>query len=221
MMVRTRTILMTSQPKYEAKWRIKDVQKQCIRCAKGAQVKNRVKFAALLVEYRGRCGWSQSELGIKVGDHRNTIASWESGVIPSRDKVFRLVDELQLFKEERREFLDVAGFSIEHWPADYCNVPYPRNPYFVGRETVLQSLRQTLVPGAKTTALTQSISGLGGIGKTQVAIEYAHRYGEYYEVVLWIPADSLEVATVACLQLATQVLGLPEQQEAEQQIAEV
>ncbi len=135
--------------------------------------------------------------------------------------MFRLVDELQLFKEERREFLNEAGFSIENWPADYWNVPYPHNPYFIGREAFLKSLKQRLVSGEKTTALPQAISGLGGIGKTQVAIEYAHRYGDQYEAVLWIQADSLEVATAACLQLATQVLGLPEQQEAEQQITQV
>jgi tetratricopeptide (TPR) repeat protein/transcriptional regulator with XRE-family HTH domain len=184
---------------------------------------DKVKFSELLGLYRTRCGWSQGELGTKIGVHRNTIASWESGDRhpQSRGEILRLADELQLSKEERNGFLKATGLSEERWPADYWNVPYPRNPYFVGRETVLQSLRQTLVPGAKTTALTQIISGLGGIGKTQVAIEYAHRYGEHYEAVLWIQADSLEIATAACLQLATQVLGLPEQQEADQQIAEI
>lgn len=101
------------------------------------------------------------------------------------------------------------------------HVPYYRNPYFMGRETVLQSLRLALAPGAKASALTQSISGLAGIGKTQVALEYALRYGEYYKAVLWITADSLEIATANLLRLATEVLGLPEQQEAAQQIAVV
>ncbi len=78
-----------------------------------------------------------------------------------------------------------------------------------------------LVPGAKTTALTQAIGGLGGIGKTQVAVEYAHRYASSYEAVLWLQADSWETLTSACLQLATEVLGLPEQQEAEKQVEEV
>jgi len=184
---------------------------------------DKVKFRELLGMHRTRCGWSQNELGMKIGVHRNTIASWENGdrSPQSRGEVLRLAEELLLSKEERQAFLKAAGLSIEHWPADYWNVPYLRNPYFVGREAVLQSLRQTLVPGAKSTALTQSIGGLGGIGKTQVAVEYAHRYGEHYEAVLWISADSQEIATAAYLQLATQVLGLPEQQEAEQQIAEV
>lgn len=178
---------------------------------------NKVEFAERLVEYRGRCGWSQGELAAIMGMHRNTIASWESGTIPSRGVVLRLTDRFSLSQEERKGFLEAAGVSSVHWRADYWNVAYQRNPYFVGRETVLQSLRQALVPGA----FTQSISGLGGIGKTQVAIEYAHRYGASYEAVLWVSADSQELATTAYLQLATEVLGLPEQQEAEQQIVAV
>ena len=188
-----------------------------------------VKFGTLLGDYRARCGWSQEELAKKVGVSRNAIVLWErhergrqTNTHPrSREVVLRLADELLLSKEERKGFLEAAGMSIEHWPAEYWNVPYQHNPYFVGRETILQSLRQRLIPGEKATALTQSISGLGGIGKTQTAVEYAHRYGEQYEAVLWIQADSQEVAMVGLLRLATEVLGLPEQQEAEQQIAAV
>ena len=221
MMVRTRTMFDDRSTKLWGQMKDQGCTKTVHSMCKGARMTDRVKFAALLVEYRGRFGWSQSELAEKIGVHRNTIASWESGTIPSRGVILRLSEELLLSKEERKAFLEAAGFSVEHWPADYWNVPYQRNPYFVGRETVLQLLRETLVPGAKTTALTQSINGLGGIGKTQVAIEYAHRYGEHYEAVLWIQADSQEVAIAAYLRVATEVLGLPEQQEAYQQIAEI
>jgi len=99
-------------------------------------------------------------------------------------------------------------------------VPHARNPHFTGRDAILTSLRQMLVPGAKVTALTQAISGLGGIGKTQVAVEYAHRYAAAYKAVLWAQADSSELLTTEYLALAT-VLGLPEQQEAAKQVAAV
>ncbi|GHO90763.1 hypothetical protein KSF_008110 [Reticulibacter mediterranei] len=101
------------------------------------------------------------------------------------------------------------------------HVPHSRNPYFTGRDDVLDVLHQRLVPGEKATAIPQAISGLGGIGKTQLAIEYAHRYAQDYTAVLWVLAETPETTTAAWLQTATQVLGLPQQQEAEQQIAAI
>ena len=64
-----------------------------------------------------------------------------------------------------------------------------RNPYFTGREQVLADLRARLVKGGSA-ALSQAITGLGGIGKTQTAIEYCHRYAEEYQHVLWVSASS-------------------------------
>src|SRR6266699_5019218 len=57
------------------------------------------------------------------------------------------------------------------------NVPYQRNPYFTGREATLHQLHNHFSRAASA-ALTQppAITGLGGIGKTQIAIEYAYRY---------------------------------------------
>src|ERR1700730_763296 len=51
------------------------------------------------------------------------------------------------------------------------NVPFDRNPSFTGREDILARLHQALTTG-NPAALTQAISGLGGVGKTQTAIEY-------------------------------------------------
>ena len=60
-------------------------------------------------------------------------------------------------------------------------IPYPRNPYFTGRAELLDSLR-TRLTAAGTAALGQAaaISGLGGIGKTQTAVEYAYRHRDDY-----------------------------------------
>jgi tetratricopeptide (TPR) repeat protein len=78
------------------------------------------------------------------------------------------------------------------WPLQWT-IPYNRNPFFTGREQLLQSLRDQLLKG-NTMALTQpqAISGLGGIGKTQTAIEYAYRYEKQYSYVLWVGAATLE-----------------------------
>jgi tetratricopeptide (TPR) repeat protein len=93
------------------------------------------------------------------------------------------------------------------------NVPHPRNPLFTGREELLGELTTSLHKG-QTTALfqPQAISGLGGIGKTQLALEYAYRSRPIYQAILWTLADTRENLTSSYLALAT-LLDLPEQNE--------
>ena len=63
----------------------------------------------------------------------------------------------------------------------------PRNPWFTGRDNEIVELRQRLCQTGEA-AIGQAITGLGGIGKTQTAIEYAHRHRDQYDAVFWISA---------------------------------
>src|SRR2546423_14503165 len=98
------------------------------------------------------------------------------------------------------------------------NVPFRRNPFFTGRETVVAQVHSLLHAG-KTAALSQppAISGVGGIGKTQTAVEYAYRYREEYQHVLWVQANTSETLLANFVALA-KLLSLPEQDAPEQQI---
>lgn len=72
-------------------------------------------------------------------------------------------------------------------PAVWGNVPQ-RNKNFTGRQEILDRLRQG-VSSTVTAVLPHALQGMGGVGKTAVAIEYAHRYRSEYDLVWWIPAD--------------------------------
>ena len=101
-------------------------------------------------------------------------------------------------------------------PAIPWNVPFQPNPYFTGREAILQQLREALRRNNRAAlSQTQAISGLGGIGKTQTAVQYAYLYKSEYTAVLWVVADATESLLSGFTALA-RVLNLPEQSEKEQ-----
>ncbi|MER6132193.1 FxSxx-COOH system tetratricopeptide repeat protein [Streptomyces sp. NPDC001815] len=64
----------------------------------------------------------------------------------------------------------------------------PRNQNFTGRTELLNLLDQRLGEGT-TTVLPEAIHGMGGVGKTQLAIEYAYRHQSEYDIVWWIPSE--------------------------------
>ena len=66
------------------------------------------------------------------------------------------------------------------------NIP-ARNPGFTGRNGLLAAMRERLLAGDK--AVVQALQGMGGVGKTQLAIEYAHRFAEAYEVAWWVSSE--------------------------------
>ena len=77
----------------------------------------------------------------------------------------------------------------------------PRNPYFTGRDEMLRQLRQRLTTDV-TALLPHSLQGLSGIGKTQLAIEYAYRFAADYDIVWWVPSDTRATARQSLADLA-------------------
>jgi len=96
-----------------------------------------------------------------------------------------------------------------------CNLPHLRNPNFTGREEILTALADALTSG-QAAALTQAVVGLGGVGKTQIAMEYAYRYAADYELIWWINSEEGESLAADYAALATD-LNLPEKDLPEQE----
>ncbi|GAA2366255.1 hypothetical protein Cme02nite_30370 [Catellatospora methionotrophica] len=82
-----------------------------------------------------------------------------------------------------------------------------RNPRFTGRDGVLRDLRTQLRSAGTAVVLPVAVQGQGGVGKTQLALEYAHRFATAYDVVWWVNADPPEFVDSALLELGER-LGL-------------
>jgi DNA-binding XRE family transcriptional regulator len=135
---------------------------------------------------------SQQKLADALHVNRQTVVAWERGDNPPKDRtrVLEIAKYLHLNDEETNELLQAALLD----PLPIWNVPFHRNLFFTGRSGILQQLHSTLLPGAVAASThPQAISGLGGIGKTHTAIEYAYLYQGEYSAVLWVQADSREI----------------------------
>ncbi|WP_149180610.1 FxSxx-COOH system tetratricopeptide repeat protein [Streptomyces sp. TRM49041] len=85
------------------------------------------------------------------------------------------------------------------------NAP-PRNPGFTGRSFVLERMRDQL-GGGMTVVLPQpqTLYGLGGVGKTQVALEYVHRFMADYDLVWWMSAEQPDDVIAGLAELAVRL----------------
>jgi tetratricopeptide (TPR) repeat protein len=168
-------------------------------------------FGEMLKTLRKRRNIDQQYLAEKLSVHRNTIGKWERGICLPDSKciVVELCKCLLLDEDEARLLLETSLTGL----SPYWHIPYQRNPYFTGRDGFLLTLHDRLY-SEEARALSQSyaLSGLGGIGKTQLALEYAYQYALDYRAVFWFSAETQELLISSFLALAL-YLQLPEAKE--------
>lgn len=172
-------------------------------------------FGEALGIFRTRVGISQQKLADQLGVSRRTVAAWEAGEYLPKTKgvVLQIARFLKLNDEETLTLLKTAG--VDPSPTLW-HVPYAQNPLFTGREDVLRHLEVLLPPeSAAASVPPQALNGLGGIGKTLTAVEYAYRHRQAYSAVLWLQANSWDILSSEIVKLA-RVLCLPERDDQDQ-----
>jgi tetratricopeptide (TPR) repeat protein len=85
---------------------------------------------------------------------------------------------------------------------EISNLP-ARNRSFSGRGGLLEQLYASLQAElAAAVVPTGAVHGLGGVGKTELALEFAHRFSSDYDITWWMPAEQPTSATAALAALA-------------------
>jgi tetratricopeptide (TPR) repeat protein/transcriptional regulator with XRE-family HTH domain len=183
--------------------------------------------------------WSQQKAAILLGTTKVTVGRWERG--ETQPGPYYQKQLCQLYGKSEEELglrcepvsQEIPGGNTNFpealpttVPATYdplplWTVPHRRNPFFTGREYILRQLH-TVLTQKQSILLSQSstLTGLGGIGKTQTAIEYAYSYATEYSAVFWISAETSE-SLVASFVTIAELLKLPERQEQQRIVSAV
>lgn len=157
---------------------------------------------------------SQEKLAEALGTSVRSVQRWERGqAVPHGYSRERLCQVLQLSQEALFGKAS-EGQSLPPASKLWC-IPHPRNPFFTGREDLLRRLHLALFAPKMTPATrSRALIGLGGLGKTQLAIEYAYRHMQDYSAIFWLKAETTE-SFLASLHYVAEQLQLPQHQEAE------
>ncbi|MFK7803371.1 MAG: BTAD domain-containing putative transcriptional regulator [Anaerolineae bacterium] len=119
---------------------------------------------------------------------------------PATAKLGERVAVLQAKVKEKVDWQSAENKASQSWPEpkilpeptdtlpSQTYLPYHRNPTFVGREPELLTLADHLLPNSDSTVKpAMVVSGMGGLGKTQLAVEFAYRHGRHFPGgVYWI-----------------------------------
>ena len=158
------------------------------------------------------------------GDARTPLVVYVADVRPLRgqteaDSAF-LVGQTEEVAASR--LLQLLGHQMSTFDRERIGLRFPgratllfnapiRNVQFTGREDDLDDLRTRLQTSASPVVLSGAspvaLQGMGGIGKTQVAMEYAHRFRNAYDFVWWINSDPVTFVDTQLAELGRE-LGL-------------
>jgi tetratricopeptide (TPR) repeat protein/transcriptional regulator with XRE-family HTH domain len=202
---------------------------------------SRIEKNESLRRHRLQRNWRLSDVAEQLGTTVTTVQRWEQGTQQPRlyyrrklcDLFGLTAQELHLEEQEERasSSLPMQETCVETPPGDVLTisplwtVPYARNPHFTGRADLLARLEHLLTPyqahASHQVAFPPplALTGLGGIGKTQIALEYAYRFYEQHPTahVLWVTAANEETTLTSFVTVANLLSGLVGVQQTDQQ----
>lgn len=176
--------------------------------------------------FRRKKRWSIETLAKKAGVKYETVSNLESDRRSSRSSTIdSVVAALGVTFETlvaKAEELSSPARVLGDGGAPFFGVP-PRVQTFVGRKDALESIH-AMLQEAPTVAITQiasglvSVHGVGGVGKTSLATEYAHQYRTAYAGVWWCPSET-QSGVLTSLSALAQILGVANDQTPAKQAA--
>jgi tetratricopeptide (TPR) repeat protein len=184
--------------------------------------------------HQGQLGKQRSLIPIRVQDGdpppllAPIIAIELVGVVEEEEARQRLLEGVaaRVDRQPRRGFPGAPPATTQHtarFPGKPAVVWELRGQqpveHFVGREDKLNELYRKLRSG-RTTARLQAIVGMGGIGKTKIAVEYAHRHQLAYDIVWWMRGEEPTVLLGDYLELLP-YLALPDIKEPDLAVAAI
>ncbi|GHO53832.1 helix-turn-helix domain-containing protein [Ktedonobacter robiniae] len=185
---------------------------------------SRSKKSSPLRKERERHSWTQSEVAERLGTNQINVSRWENGITtPSpfyRQRLSELFEknpqELGFLPENDTETetpLDISISDTIHTQLLW-RVPHRRNPLFTGRTKALASMNDYFNAQSQN-SLPLALSGLGGTGKTQIAIEYAYLHQKDYQAIFWLSGSRHDALYADFVELAT-LLQLTQRDEQDQ-----
>ncbi len=150
------------------------------------------------------------------GSRRQLVPILVADVRPTAPLTDRLAADLSSAAPDRAVEALMLAVDYTGVPPEVFTVRYPgsippvwnvrpRNAGFTGRNSVLERLRDQLAHSPMSVVLPVALHGLGGVGKTQVALEYAHRFKADYDLVWWVDAEQPDQINRSLAELAARL----------------
>ncbi len=110
--------------------------------------------------------------------------------------------------------------KIHHDKLPCYYIPFGVSERFYGRDTALRKVKEDLDP-QEGEPLPRSLAlyGMGGVGKTQIALQYANASRDLFDAILWISADNTIRMAQSFLEVAQRLGLVPDKEKAQDAVA--